>query len=365
MTSTTQAAQESLEHTPKQSRDHTMMGQIPSSGPNSSVQGVAVPDMAHPSYGGWFNPTNWLLKIVLNRVGHMTLDELLVAFFAREARPSYGENHRSTRGKKGREAEPLDGDEDLHVNSKKRSTENHKRQERDRRDRHRVLQRENDNCTPTVIFDLAEKELPKVKTLVKNMSAEELENDDSPLAPSGEAQSSKRAAKKTGKDDQFLSAALFQWLSAFIILRERQARLETEGKVQQLENELKEAHARHIEADDRIARLEADNRYYADEVSYSRQQLDQRHDSRRGSSDSSSFSQPHLLPSVTSRKRPASSLDCSSANNASAEKRYCLGAEPMHRLPHGERRCHLPPSPTPSCDECVSSFCSCCPSTVS
>jgi len=313
-----------------------------------------VPDVAHTSCGGWFNPSNWLFQIVYPRVQHLGLDELFQAYFAREARPTYGDNHTSTRGKRPRDEDGFDDDEWLYVSNKKfKSVEKHKIQERDRRDRHRLLQKESDDCTPTLISDLAEKELPKVKDFVKNMPKEEIKNLHSSFGDNNK----NTAAKKTGKDDQLLSAAMFSWLSGFVILRERQARVESEDKVRQLEHELREQHTARVEAEERAARLEVDAKHYAEEVSQLRQQVEQLRVGDRCSPASLFCAQPLLPSPMTSRERPATGMDWSPANNADAEKRPFLAVEPMHRSGHGGRRGHLPPSPSPSCDGISSSFC--------
>lgn len=352
-TSTVRVGQEQLEPTPKQHNEHIAAGFAPTCSPHSPTQ-VVVPDVAHTLCGGWFNPSNWLFKIVYPRVQHMGLDELFQAYFAREARPTYGDNHTSTRGKRPRDEKAFDDDGCLYISHKKfKSVEKHKIQERNRRDRHRLLQKESDDCTPTLIFDLAEKELPKVKDFVKNMPKEEIKNLHSSLGGNNK----NTAAKKTGKDDQLLSAAMFSWLSGFVILRERQARVESEDKVRQLEHELREQHTARVEAEERAARLEVDSKHYAEEVSHLRQQLEQLRVGDRGSPASFFCAQPLLSSSMTSRERPATGMDWSPANNSDAEKRPFLAVEPMHRPPHGERRGHLPPSPSPSCDEISSSFC--------
>lgn len=309
MTSTIRAVREPLQQSARQTREPSVVDVSPSSVFRGPGQDIVVPAVAHISSGGWFDPSNWLFNIVYPRFQHMDLPELLQAYFTRDARPLYGENHTSTRGKRRRDTDDLDEESFSGSSSKKRSTENHKVQERDRRDRHRVLQKASDDCTPTVIFDLAEKQLSQVKELIKGMPQEETENHSSSIVRGGKGQSSSTAAKKTGKDDQLLSAALFSWLSGFVVLRLNQSRIEAEDKVQQLENELEEAHARRIEAEDRAVCLEVDNKYYAEGVSYLRQQLEQRVDSRHGSLASSSCAQPYLSPPTTSRKRPTSDVD--------------------------------------------------------
>ncbi|KAK5937852.1 hypothetical protein PMZ80_009981 [Knufia obscura] len=355
MTSTIRASQE--QQTPRQSRESTVVAVSPSSIRDGSTRGVVVPEMAHISSGGWFNPSNWFCNTVCTQFGHLSLDELEHVFFTRETRPVYGENHTSTRGKRARDAGDFDDVDALRISGPKKFTENHKVQERDRRNRHRVFQKEVDECTPTSIYELAEKMLPEVKQYVKSMPEEYPDNNKTSMAQGGKAQRSNTTAKKTGKDDQLLSAALFSWLSGFVILRERQVRVEAEDRVQRLENELKEAHARRIEAEDRAARLAVDNKYQAEEISYLQQQLDHRHDSRRGSATSSSFLQPQLPPPTASRKRLASDMDYLLDNNNTGEKRRYFAVDPMQRLPQRGPGYHLPPSPSPSCDESSSSFC--------
>jgi len=327
----------------------------PSLMPCSPAQCNIVPEVAHISTGGWVNPANWLFNIVYNRVNDMGLDELEKAYFTRNARPLYGENHTSTRSKKRGEPETLDDDAGFYVSSSKKSTENHKIQERDRRDRHRVLQKETDDCTPTFLFDLAEKQLSKVKDFIKDLSKEDIDSDNSYAQQNDKIPSSSTAAKKTGKDDQLLSAALFAPLSAYVILRERQARINAEENVQQLEKELKGVHDARMVAEDRAARLEVDNKYYAEEVTYLRQQHDHQ---LSETAVQPCFAQPRLPAPTASYKRSAPSIDCSRANYSSA-KRQRPTVDQMNQPSHGERRCHLPPSPSPSCDECSPSFCSC------
>jgi len=353
-TSTVCAGQEQLRPTPRLHNEHIATSPPPTALHRSPTQ-VVVPDVAHTRYGGWFNPSNWLFKIVYPRVQHMGLDELFEAYFAREARPTYGDNHTSTRGKRQRGAEAFDDDECLYISNKRsKSVEKHKIQERNRRDRHRLLQKESDECTPTLIFDLAERELPKVKDFVKNMTQEQIRNLCSSFGGNGK---SSTAAKKTGKDDQLLSAAMFSWLSGFVILRERQARVECEDKVRQLEHELRAQQTARIEAEARAAQLAADNKHHAEETSHLRQQVEQLRGGSRCSSACIFGAQPLLPSPMASRERPATGMDWSPTKDSGVEKRPFLAVEPM-RLPLlGQRRGHLPPSPSPSCDDTSSAFC--------
>jgi len=338
---------EAFQKTPEQRREKVMSSPAPSLGSHDPTH-VVVPHAARTSFGGWFNPTNWLFNIVHPRVQHMDLNELFQSYFARETRPTYGDDHTSARGKRPRTTDDFDDDESFYGSNKKpKSNENHKVLERHRRDRHRVLQKEADDVTPTLIYNLAEKELPNVKEHIKNMPREEIES----------LESANKAAKKTGKDAQLLSAAMFSWLSGYVVLREHDARVETEDKVLRLEHELKEQYNARVEAEESLARLEYHNRYYVDEVARLRQQLEQRLSLERDSSLPAYSAQPQLLPPVASHKRPATEMDHPTTDRTGSEKRHPPMVEPMRHANPGERRGHLPPSPSPSIDECSSSFC--------
>lgn len=164
---------------------------------------------------GWFNKDNRFQKYVLQAFGHLDLPQLVSAWFTRGEHPDYGEDHVSTRNKKPMSAS-FNEDDDSSVKSFSKQHEGHKEKERERRDRHRVLQKEVHDCTSDVVFRLAEEKLPALKKDIVEM-------------PKPDPNFSQvRKSKNTGKDEQLAAAAFLPHLSNVVIFRLLDALAEAE-----------------------------------------------------------------------------------------------------------------------------------------
>lgn len=302
---------------------------------------LTIPEVAQASSGGWFDPSNWLFKLTMDNFGTMSNKELLQAYFAREDRPEYGEDHVSTRGKRLVEDEFHEEADAFYLYGKQKATENHKIQERDRRDRHRVLQKEGYNCTPTAVFKMTEQVLPDIKDIIRTMPKEKT------------VLKIEHKAKRTGKDEQLTAAAIMPHLSNLLIFRLLSGYVETEKKLQQLEERLQDERRARVEFETKSLQLENANRHLSDELA--QLQLTQNENSRRNST--TLFADSLLSAPFESWKHPA------------AEPRYSTNVTSSSNKPdsyHGAKRprldrfrqpsrftnyCRLPPSPSPDCDD--------------
>lgn len=311
--------------------------------------GLKVPEAALASSGGWFDRSNWIFKLTFERFGELSTEELIRAYYAREPRSEYGEDHVSTRGKHSADIEPAKELEDFSTSNKKKAVENHKVQERDRRDRHRVLQKEVDNSTPTAVYDMTEQVLPAVKEKIKHMPKEE------------HTTTQDHKGKKTGKDEQLTAAAIMPHLSNILIFRLFNAQSEAEARLQQLEGLFKTERRARCEAEDRLGRLEYENKRLAEEVAQLRVSKHCRSDSGRRSS-TASFTTPQLPAYAEGRKNSAIDADHLTRGSNSSYKvdnyrglKRARTSESLEPLP-STSRFRWPPSPSPDYDECQPTF---------
>ncbi|KAJ9660441.1 hypothetical protein H2198_002559 [Neophaeococcomyces mojaviensis] len=326
-----------------------------------AFESLHMPKCAPVRHGGWLDTRNWLFNRLWKEVCDKSLDELHELFFTREARPEYGENHAVTRRSKA-----LDNNEaeTLPKASKDISKENHGKQERDRRERHRFFQKESDNRTPTSTFELSRQVLPEVKEEVKRLLVNEASDGSTEAVSSRKNRATPSIDKVAGKDDQLLAAVLTQDLASIVICREFDARITVERRLSAAEAAWQKEQARRIGAEERAHQLEIDCKHFSDEIAYFRRRYVSDEQDRGGSS--TSFAQPQLPPPSTTqkRKRTTDSVDISrdstvySPSSQRQSKRQHFGADRVHQSKHSHSHTLLPPSPTPSCDGCSPSFCS-------
>lgn len=251
--------------------------------------------------GGWLDPDNLCFKLVHEAVATMSLEEVRNAFWLRTPRPEYGENHTSTRG--NRVDEEDSSDQENTCSMLRKPVSSHRKQEQDRRVRHRMLQADTFNCTPDILHKLSEEKMSLVKSEIKQKHKEEQKR-----AKLLQPRTKSNASNKAGKDDQLLAAAMIPHLSAHYTLRLERENSMNKAEIRRLWAELEHRN----EPDRKRNAVEAD--------------LDNTHDRS---------SRSHLLPPFPVYHRRL--------------------LEPISRLEAGRR--HLPPSPSPSCDENSSSFC--------
>lgn len=285
---------------------------------------MSVPLAAEKSAGGWFDPSRWLFKLVFQKVGDKSIEELIKLMFHREARPRYGEDHTSARSKRTADQLRSDNSDVQSTYSKQTSSNAHKQQEQDRRWRHRTLQYENDECTGTYVCETAEQMLPLIKETINQMPRDEFT-----------AQESERKVKRLGKDEQLTAAALLPHLSSILIFKLYDALEKLKGRFQR-ERELR------LNAEYRLEQLQRENERLKEQASHS-----------------------GLERQATSRKRSAGSLE----DGSGCEKDYTPRAAKWPRLEHMPRaddrssRCQFPLSPQSDGGEfttsCSTSFSSC------
>ena len=167
-------------------------------GSGEHTQALIVPPVANKAAGGWYDRDNWLAKIVFEKTADKSIEELLKLVYYREERSPYGEDHTSTKSKKGGQHDPSP--------RKMAAKTSHQYQEQDRRFRHRALQAENDMCAGTFIAELAEQNLPWIKETINAFPREEPVEAD-------------RKLKRLGKDEQLAAAALTPHLMTVLICR--------------------------------------------------------------------------------------------------------------------------------------------------
>ena len=303
---------------------------------------LSIPRGAHVHAGGWFDVSNWLYQLVLKKFGHLPEDELLQAYFTRTPRPEYGEDHVSTRNKRPGVGGSLDILDDISAGSNKTS---HPLLERERRDRHRVLCKEFDQCTGDAIYAYTEEVLGDIKQIIKDMP-KDMSKDVA--APAKE----RKEKKKTGKDEQLASAAMMPYLASLLIFR-------LLSSLDEAVKAYKHERRSRVEAEQRMARLEHENRPQADEILDLRHRLDSRIESRRSSS--ASFATTELLPPLASNKRKFVDNELVVTNtkvfdrrNDRPEAKRTLTKPKMLHPSQYRHHYRTPPSPCQSCDENVS-----------
>ncbi|KAK5069574.1 hypothetical protein LTR64_008255 [Lithohypha guttulata] len=301
----------------------------------NSYHSFTVPDYASTAAGGWFDPDNWLFKHAVDEYGGLDIGQLLHVLYKRGDRPQYGEDHVSTRAKKGGH-DIDDGNDDVYTRSNTKPHD-HKTQEKERRDRHRVLSKEVDECTGDAVVELSERKLPEIKNEIALMPK--------PNPSSGQGAKS----NKTGKDKQLMAAAFLPHLSNIVIFRLLEAHNE-------LENELASAQQVQTQLENEVRRKS--------ELMQARANLIDGLYSR----PSSIISLPPTLqqPRGVTRKRKAFDIDDASCSSTSP-KRHDNGTQKQpQRFPHllgapkHQFSSRLPLSPSPDLDDRVmSSFSSC------